>query len=60
MLNKNMFPHLQEIPINIISQRKGDLNVILTVLSEIQFGHPGGGTSKKQHFRGVFRLIWYF
>ena len=55
-----MFPHLQEIPINIISQRKGDLNVILTVLSEIQFGHPGGGTSKKQHFRGVFRLIWYF
>ena len=60
MLNKNMFTQLQEIPINIIIQRKGDLNAILTVLSEIQFGYQGGGTSEKQHFRGFSRLIWYF
>ena len=55
-----MFPHLQKIPISTIVQRKGDLNVILTVLSEIQFGYQGGGTSEKQHFRGFSRLIWYF
>ena len=52
-----MFPHLQEISINIITQKKGYLNVILIALSEIQFGHQGGGTSEKQHFRGFSRRI---
>ena len=55
-----MFPHLREISIITIMQKKGHLNVILTVLSEIQFGYQGGGTSEKQHFRGFSRLIWYF
>lgn len=55
-----MFPHLHETPINKMIQKKFVLNVILLVLSEIQFGHQGVGTSKKQRFRGVFRLIWYF
>ena len=36
------------------------MNPILIALSEIEFGHPGGGTSEKQHFRVFFRLILYF
>ena len=37
---------------NKIIQEKVDLNVILTVLCEIQFGHQGGGTRGKWHIRG--------
>ena len=50
-----MLPPLQETHMNKIIQRKIHLNVILTVLTEIQFG----GRSEKQHFRGFSRLIWY-
>ena len=51
MSKKIMFPRLQATS-NKIMQKKSDLNVpvILTVLSEIQFDHPGGGTSKKAAF----------
>ena len=42
-----MFPHLHETPINKMIQKKFVLNVILLVLSEIQFGHQGGGGSIK-------------
>ena len=55
-----MFPHLHETPINKMIQKKFVLNVILLVLSEIQFGHQGGGTSKKQRFRGFSDLFGIF
>lgn len=42
-----MFLYLQETYINKITQKKVDFNVILTILSIIQFGHQGGGTREK-------------
>ena len=45
---------------NKIMQKKVDLNVILTVLSEIQFGNQGGGTRENLHFRGTTNLFGIF
>ena len=49
-----MFPHLQQTPMNKITQKKIDLNVISTVLSEIQFGHQGGGTTENVSFLTIY------
>ena len=55
-----MFPHLHETPINKMIQKKFVLNVILLVLSEIQFGHQGGGQAKNSVLGGFSDLFGIF
>ena len=42
---------------NKIIQKKVDLNVIFTVLSDVQSGHQGVGTREKGHIRGISYLF---